>query len=129
VSYKRLVTEASTMRLPRVRFTVRRMMVVVAVLAVCLSLASAASYYISPPEFLIHAEGNRLVAGIESWRSIHGRYPSSLEEVGVRSLIRYGGGFRYERAGDGFRLVIGIRDGWHLNHAFESQGGRWYRYD
>jgi hypothetical protein len=102
------------------------MMGVVAVAAVLLAVIPTVAYYVSPPYGVIHAEGNRLVAGIESWRSYHGRYPLSLEEAGLGSPIPYRGGFRYCPLGSGYELWIGVADGVHLRHTFASARRAWY---
>ena len=114
------------MKSPRVRFTVRRLMAGVAVVALFVSVARTSGYYISPSHGAIHAEGNWLVAGIESYHKRHGRYPVSLDEAGLSSPMRYRGGFAYTAAAGEFTLWIGVADGVHYKHTYVSGTGTWH---
>jgi hypothetical protein len=114
------------MKFPRVRLTVRRLMAALAVVALFVSVARTLGYYISPSHGAIHAEGNGLVAGIESWHARHGRYPVSLDEARLSSPMRYRGGFAYTALAGEFTLWIAVADGVHLRHTYVSGTGTWH---
>ncbi len=112
------------MPLPRVRFSVRRLMVVIAAAAFVLAAVAGLEEWgiIGPSEEGIHAMGDDLISEIEAWRSEHGRYPGSLSEAGLASPTRYKGGFEYSADQDSFSLSIGVADGENRRHVYSSDG-------
>ena len=121
------------------RISIRTLMRAVVILALLLGIARPVLQLLEvlpdaegePSGAGAHAMGTALIAGIESWRSHHGRYPFSLAEAGLVSPTRYRGGFIY-RLGPGgatFQLELGEANGYQVKHVFHSDRSVWECYD
>jgi hypothetical protein len=111
-----------------VRVTATRVLVALAVPPAVLVAALVAWVVLTTPSFAhLRREGNKLVGAVERYREQNGRYPASLEEVGVTPPETRYGPWRYECwEGRYFSLSVGDygRDG--FVYSYSSAYGTWY---